>query len=429
MVVKIDSLKNFLEKNNLGQYAEKMGSFKVQGFENLLQYMISSPDEKIIEIADFAQMKEGHRGKLVWLISKLRKSSEESEVTVDQSVQQQLAQLKKLKHSLELAIEEIEKKPTKKTLAKQTSVVRDISHFVDAFRANHTKKTKNNNRIKISRYEGEYRNGKKHGKGVFTYRNGDRYEGEYRNDKKHGKGVYIYANGDRYEGEYKDGKKHGVGVYMFAARSSTQAGSGFTQTTTQTFWRQSYSNASSGGGLFANAPRDGGGLFANAPRDGGGLFANAPRDGGGLFATTGGGGLFAPRYCESIFGGVTRRPLPCTSSLFGPSRPQANLHSPFMPLTTDPQQGYSIFAQVTPQNPPQEQSFFVQGVLKGSRFPDHGNQMSNAPLSAHGNQMGNFSPFFAHGNQMGNAPVRPCDLNMSFEEARIQAMKEGKAYY
>ena len=54
------------------------------------------------------------------------------------------------------------------------------------------------------RYEGEYKDDKKNGKGKFIYNNGDRYEGEYKDDNRNGKGIFFYNNGDRYEGEYKE---------------------------------------------------------------------------------------------------------------------------------------------------------------------------------------------------------------------------------
>ena len=37
-----------------------------------------------------------------------------------------------------------------------------------------------------------------------------------------GKGCYIFNNGDRYEGEFKDGKFHGKGEYYFTASKMTQ---------------------------------------------------------------------------------------------------------------------------------------------------------------------------------------------------------------
>ena len=38
----------------------------------------------------------------------------------------------------------------------------------------------------------------------MIYNNGDKYEGEFKNDKREGKGKIIYNNGDIYEGEFKN---------------------------------------------------------------------------------------------------------------------------------------------------------------------------------------------------------------------------------
>ena len=64
-------------------------------------------------------------------------------------------------------------------------------------------------------YVGDYLNGKREGKGVYEYNNGDRYEGDYKDDLKDGKGVYEFKNGDKYEGEYKEGFFHGKGKYEY----------------------------------------------------------------------------------------------------------------------------------------------------------------------------------------------------------------------
>ena len=68
-------------------------------------------------------------------------------------------------------------------------------------------------------YEGGYRDGKKHGRGVQTWADGTRYEGDYVDGKKHGRGVYTWADGTRYEGDYVDGKKHGRGVHTWPSGS------------------------------------------------------------------------------------------------------------------------------------------------------------------------------------------------------------------
>lgn len=65
-------------------------------------------------------------------------------------------------------------------------------------------------------YKGEFKNGMFDGKGTCTFANGDKYEGEWKNDKINGKGTYIWANGDKYEGEWKNGVKDGYGVYTWA---------------------------------------------------------------------------------------------------------------------------------------------------------------------------------------------------------------------
>src|SRR6266566_4744106 len=66
-----------------------------------------------------------------------------------------------------------------------------------------------------ARYEGQYRDGKAHGRGVFTFPSGVRYVGEFRDDKFNG-GLYIWPSGNRYEGEFRDGKMNGQGVYTMA---------------------------------------------------------------------------------------------------------------------------------------------------------------------------------------------------------------------
>jgi len=41
------------------------------------------------------------------------------------------------------------------------------------------------------------------------YSNGNKYEGEFYNGKPHGKGIYTWANGEVYEGEWMVGLKEG----------------------------------------------------------------------------------------------------------------------------------------------------------------------------------------------------------------------------
>ena len=61
-------------------------------------------------------------------------------------------------------------------------------------------------------YTGEYRDGIRHGQGVFIYSNGDKYDGEWQNGMRSGRGVFIFKNSDKYVGEWKNDKRNGQGV-------------------------------------------------------------------------------------------------------------------------------------------------------------------------------------------------------------------------
>lgn len=52
--------------------------------------------------------------------------------------------------------------------------------------------------VTVKQYTGNRKHGKRHGKGIYVYKNGDVYDGEWRKSKKYGKGVYTYSNGERY---------------------------------------------------------------------------------------------------------------------------------------------------------------------------------------------------------------------------------------
>ena len=72
-----------------------------------------------------------------------------------------------------------------------------------------------NNNIGI-KYEGEFNNDKFEGKGIAIYSNGDIYNGEWKNNKQYGKGIVIYKTGGRYEGEWEGGKFNGLGKYFLS---------------------------------------------------------------------------------------------------------------------------------------------------------------------------------------------------------------------
>lgn len=51
------------------------------------------------------------------------------------------------------------------------------------------------------------------GIGIYTWNDGRRYEGEYKDDKKHGYGIYLWADNRKYMGNWYRGKQHGIGCY------------------------------------------------------------------------------------------------------------------------------------------------------------------------------------------------------------------------
>jgi len=65
-------------------------------------------------------------------------------------------------------------------------------------------------------YEGEWKDGKKHGRGRYKSADGDVYEGCYKDDNLYGQCTATYASGAVYEGGFEDGKRHGKGKTTWA---------------------------------------------------------------------------------------------------------------------------------------------------------------------------------------------------------------------
>ncbi|XP_071342600.1 ankyrin repeat and MYND domain-containing protein 1 [Trachinotus anak] len=66
-----------------------------------------------------------------------------------------------------------------------------------------------------SRYEGEFVNGFKHGKGRYTWRNGEYYEGSFYKDYRHGDGLYCWPTGHKFVGKFYLNRKEGYGQQLF----------------------------------------------------------------------------------------------------------------------------------------------------------------------------------------------------------------------
>lgn len=66
------------------------------------------------------------------------------------------------------------------------------------------------------RYEGDFENDLRNGKGEYAYLDGSHYSGEFRNDQKEGKGTLKMLNSKTlYEGYFLSGQYHGEGKYTF----------------------------------------------------------------------------------------------------------------------------------------------------------------------------------------------------------------------
>ncbi len=64
-------------------------------------------------------------------------------------------------------------------------------------------------------YEGEYKQGKQHGFGVYKNAYGEVYTGEWKNDERDGYGLQNYANGDKYLGNWLNGYRTN-GIFTYA---------------------------------------------------------------------------------------------------------------------------------------------------------------------------------------------------------------------
>lgn len=62
-------------------------------------------------------------------------------------------------------------------------------------------------------YDGFYKNDEAHGNGNCTFFDGRSYYGPFKNGKKHGKGRFTFADNDVYEGYFEDDVRHGYGTH------------------------------------------------------------------------------------------------------------------------------------------------------------------------------------------------------------------------
>ena len=77
--------------------------------------------------------------------------------------------------------------------------------------------TDSSSRILISpdgrNYVGEWKDGKEHGQGTFTYLDGKMYVGEFKNGKWDGQGTFTFPNGNKGIGEFREKKPWNITEY------------------------------------------------------------------------------------------------------------------------------------------------------------------------------------------------------------------------
>ena len=63
------------------------------------------------------------------------------------------------------------------------------------------------------KYVGQYKDGEKHGKGIYTWSDGGFYSGDWKDGKEHGKGTETYSSGWKWLGEWREGKPWNITIY------------------------------------------------------------------------------------------------------------------------------------------------------------------------------------------------------------------------
>ncbi|XP_063292794.1 MORN repeat-containing protein 1 [Pelobates fuscus] len=112
-------------------------------------------------------------------------------------------------------------------------------------------------------YVGEVKTQLRHGYGVYVYANSFfRYEGEWKNGKKHGRGKFLLKDGSYYEGEFVDGEMTGNGLQYWASSGNTYSGE-FQNGEIHGYGVMQYKNGGRYEGEFVFGIREGHGLLVD----------------------------------------------------------------------------------------------------------------------------------------------------------------------
>lgn len=113
-----------------------------------------------------------------------------------------------------------------------------------------------------SRYEGTFLNNMKAGRGVMMYGDGSQYEGDFQNNMREGKGVLTYPNGSKYEGDFLENVRHGIGVIEYRKDSGRLRYEGsFSKNRRHGFGIMIYKDGSKYEGNFRKKKREGNGVM------------------------------------------------------------------------------------------------------------------------------------------------------------------------
>ena len=64
-------------------------------------------------------------------------------------------------------------------------------------------------------YEGHWMFRERNGQGTLTFPDGRKYIGEFKSDQRHGKGTLIYPDGRKYVGDFNYGERSGFGTMTY----------------------------------------------------------------------------------------------------------------------------------------------------------------------------------------------------------------------
>jgi len=71
-------------------------------------------------------------------------------------------------------------------------------------------------------YEGNFTKDKFDGEGYFKFNDGREYKGNWKENEMNGEGVFIWNENQKYEGQYKDSRREGHGTYYFGENNYFQ---------------------------------------------------------------------------------------------------------------------------------------------------------------------------------------------------------------